>query len=286
MKKKTWQKKFKVISNNRIKGNYFKITLAAGQIAFHAKAGQFVMVKINSKTCEPLLRRPLSIHSVKKDNIEILYEVLGQGTQILSEKKPAEFLDLIGPLGNGFDLTPLSVPARPAGRRQAGNTHILTPILVAGGIGVAPLVFLAQKLKRRKALALIGARSKNRVLCEKEFKELGCGVKIATDDGSKGFKGRACELLEKTLNSFDRTSSIIYACGPEAMLKAICDITSKFGIKAFGSFEAHMACGIGACMGCTIEVREENAGKDSSAYKRVCKDGPVFALNQIIWRKD
>jgi dihydroorotate dehydrogenase electron transfer subunit len=270
MSKEVFQKNFKVISNQKIRGNYFEITLDAPGIALKAKPGQFVMLRPSSKTYQPLLRRPLSIHSVKKDKIKILYEVLGQGTQILSEKKPAEFLDLIGPLGNGFNLTP--------------NSYNLTSILVAGGIGVAPLVFLAQKLKGHKTLVLIGAKTKTHILCEKEFKELGCSVKIATEDGSRGFHGRVTDLLEKHLtpNTYNPTP-IIYACGPEAMFKAICNITSKSRIKAFGSFQAHMACGIGACMGCAIKTKDENITDTSFIYKSVCKDGPVFTLNQIIW---
>jgi len=273
MKKKTCQKKFKILSNRKIKGSYFKLTLVAPEIAFLARPGQFVMAQVNNNAYEPLLRRPLSIHAVKKDDIEILYERLGQGTEILSRKKPAEYLDLIGPLGNGFNLTP--------------ETYNLTPILVAGGIGVAPLVFLAQKLRPGKTLALIGARTKESLLCEKEFKELGCDVKIATDDGSKGFRGRVTDLLEKQfVSNISHRTPIMYACGPEPMLKACARIASQCGIKAFGSFEAHMACGMGACMGCAIKIEDQPAGKDNFVYKRVCKDGPIFGLNQIIWRKD
>ena len=122
MKKNLLQKNFKVIANNKIKGKYFKLTLDAGDIASIAKPGHFVMVEVN-KNSIPLLRRPMSIHSVKKDKIEILYEVLGQGTQILAQKKPGEYLNLIGPLGNGFEIT------------NAGNK---SSILIAGGMGVAP----------------------------------------------------------------------------------------------------------------------------------------------------
>ena len=287
MKKKTWQKKFKIISNRRIKGSYFKLILAAPEIAFFARPGQFVMAQVDSNVYEPLLRRPLSIHAVKKDNIEILYETLGQGTEILSRKKPAEYLDLIGPLGNGFDRVP--------------STEHRAPILVAGGIGVAPLVFLAQKLRPGKTLALIGARTKENLLCEKEFEELDCDVKIATDDGSKGFRGRVTDLLEKQLVSNishripntlpgrqagEHRTPIMYACGPAVMLKAIARIAAQYGIEAFGSFEAHMACGIGVCMGCAIKIKDQAPGKDKLVYKRVCKDGPVFGLSQIIWGKD
>ena len=129
-------------------------------------------------------------------------------------------------------------------------------------------------------MVLIGAKTKSHVLCEKEFKRLGCDVKIATDDGSRGFKGPVTGLLEQTLSSADSKISYIYACGPMPMLKSVAHIASKYRIAAAGSFEAHMACGIGACMGCVIKVQND------FVYKRVCRDGPVFALNQVIWGKE
>ena len=154
---------------------------------------------------------------------------------------------------------------------------------------------------KRKTLVLIGAKTKNRLLCEKEFKRLGCDVKIATDDGSRGFKGQVTELLEQTLSSANSKISYIYACGSTPMLKPVAYIASKYGIEASGSFEAHMACGIGACMGCVIKVqnvhqntwrtrhnawRENRKMQNNFVYKCVCKDGPVFALNQVIWGKE
>jgi dihydroorotate dehydrogenase electron transfer subunit len=270
MKKKTLQKNFKVASNNKIKGGYFKLVLDAADIASIANPGQFVMVEVSQGTLEPLLRRPMSIHSLKKDKIEILYEVLGEGTKILSRKKSGEYLNVIGPLGNGFEI------------RNSENI-----IMVAGGMGVAPLLFLAQRLPRRKNLILIGAKNKNGILCEKEFKESGCDVKIATDDGSRGFKGLVTGLLERVAADAASRLTSIYACGPAAMLKGVSSVASKYGISAWGSFEAHMACGIGACMGCVIKVRDQGRRhKENFAYKRVCKEGPVFALNQVIWGKE
>jgi dihydroorotate dehydrogenase electron transfer subunit len=299
MKEKAFLKKFRIIANKNICGNYFKISFAASDIASSSQPGQFVMVQVNRGVAEPLLRRPMSIHSVKKDKIEILYEVLGRGTQILSRKKSGEYLDVVGPLGNGFEIT---------------DADIKNTILVAGGMGVAPLLFLAERLWKRKSACvpphllrrgragrqnakrknsiLIGAKTKNNLFCEKEFKELGCDVKIATDDGSKGFKGQVSELLEQIISNTTCRVTGVYACGPAAMLKGISYIASKYGISAWGSFEAHMACGIGACMGCVIKVQNtkaphlfRQAGKTQNdfVYKRVCNDGPVFALNQVIW---
>jgi dihydroorotate dehydrogenase electron transfer subunit len=279
MKKKMLQKKLKVILNHKIKGKYFKLCLDSRDIASIAKPGQFLMLGLNRGVFEPLLRRPMSIHYVKNKQIEILYETLGQGTRVLSQKKPGEYLDVLGPLGNGFEIS----------RLDAASI-----ILVAGGMGVAPLLYLAQKLMKRKTqnakrktLVLIGAKTKKNILCEKEFKELDCSVKIATDDGTRGFKGKVSDLLKQTLSTIDYRLSTIYACGSTPMLKAVASIASKYKIEARGSFEAHMACGIGACMGCVIRVKDENRyNKEGFVYQRVCKDGPVFGLNQIIWGKE
>jgi dihydroorotate dehydrogenase electron transfer subunit len=210
--------------------------------------------------------------------------VVGKGTEILSQKKAREYLDIIGPLGNGFGYRTSYIVAR-------------TSILVVGGIGVVPLLFLAEKLNERNTqylpagrqgaipacrqagrntLVLIGAKTKDHILCEKEFKKLGYSVKIATDDGSKGFKGNVTELLRNILRStkYDMRYTI-YACGPRPMLKEIALISQKYNIPAQVSLEEHMACGIGACLGCAVNTRD--------GYKRVCKEGPVFDAEEIIW---
>lgn len=268
MKKTIVQKNFKVIANNQIKSGYFKLVLEAPAVASIAKPGQFVMVQVSHLPQGPLLRRPMSVHSVKKGKVEILYEVLGEGTQALSRKKSGGYLDVIGPLGNGFEISS-------CGKNAA---------LVAGGMGVAPLLFLAESMRKRKKTVLIGAKNKNGVLCEKEFKELGCEVKIATEDGSRGFQGLVTGLLERTAASAASGITSIYACGPAPMLQGVSSRASQYGISAWGSFEAHMACGIGACMGCVIKLQNGKCkAQNEFVYKRVCKDGPVFALNQVIW---
>ncbi len=201
--------------------------------------------------------------------MELLYEVVGQATEILSHRKPGEHLDVIGPLGNGFNLTP--------------NTYNLTPILVAGGMGVAPLLFLAEKLVKSQvtshkpqAVVLIGSKTKDQIICEKEFKDLGYDVKIATDDGSRGFKGKVTDLLRSFLRTTnDERRTTIYACGPKPMLKEINRVSKKYNIPAQVSLEEHMACGIGVCLGCVVNTKE--------GFKRVCKEGPVFSGNEIIW---
>ena len=217
-----------------------------------------------------LLRRPFSIHRAGKGKLEVLYAVVGEGTRLLSQKKPGKHLDVIGPLGNGFDY-----------ERRTTNDERL--ILVAGGMGVAPLIFLAEKLGQRskvkgqgKPLVLLGAGTKKQVLCEKEFKQLGCEVMVATDDGSVGFKGKVTDLLKDFLRPTSHVPRpTVYACGPRPMLRALSRISLKNNIPAQISLEEHMSCGIGACMGCVVDTLQ--------GFKRVCKEGPVFDAGQILW---
>ncbi|MFA5144870.1 MAG: dihydroorotate dehydrogenase electron transfer subunit [Candidatus Omnitrophota bacterium] len=267
-----FQIKGKILYNKKVKGSYFHLALEAPDIAKESLPGQFLNIKV-SNTYEPLLRRPLSIHSVRGRNIEVLYEVVGKGTKVLSEKGPGEVLDVIGPLGNGFTFN--SWAHGLAGSRT---------ILIGGGMGVAPLVFLADKIAglrargtKFKAQVLIGAKTKGNIICEKEFKDLGCSVKSATDDGSYGFKGRITDLLKNILRSASYDLPItIYACGPRLMLKEISAISRKYGIPAQISLEEHMACGIGACLGCVVNTKQ--------GLRRVCKDGPVFNADEINWK--
>ena len=194
--------------------------------------------------------------------------------------KSGEYLDIIGPLGSGFRLD------------ESRITNHESRILVAGGMGTAPLVFLANKLIRKRTTnhespitVLIGAKTKEDILCEKEFSKLGCEVMVSTDDGSRGFKGYVSDLLSHTLSTIDYRLSTIYACGPTPLLKEISRISYQRNIPAQLSLESHMACGIGACMGCVIKVTRapEHQSTRDFEYKRVCKEGPVFEANQILW---
>jgi len=262
------QKKVKILANQRIKDNYFKLVLADRSVAKAALPGQFIHARITADF-EPLLRRPFSIHRAGKGNLEILYEVVGNGTSILSQKKTGDYLDIMGPLGNGFKIPTPYLPCRPAGTLNATRC-----ILVAGGMGVAPLIFLAEKLVKSKILVLIGAKTKLQILCENEFKKLGCEVKIATDDGSSGFKGYVSDLLKHFLSTVDRRPSTIYACGPKPMLKEIKKVCATRNIFCQASFEENIACGLGACLGCAVKTR--------NGFKRVCVDGPVFDIKEVV----
>ena len=252
------QTKAKLISNSRVKENYWHAVLNAPQIAKAASSGQFINIKV-SDAVEPLLRRPLSIHRCRGSKLEILYAVIGPGTKILSRRKPGELLDVIGPLGTGFNV----------------DSKKSRAILVAGGMGVAPLLFLAEILKKKDTRILVGAKTKSQILCEKEFVDAGCGVTIATDDGSCGFKGYVSQLLLQELKTHNAKFTTIYACGPKPMLKEISRIAQARKIPAQVSLEEHMACGIGACLGCVVNTTQ--------GYKRVCKEGPVFEAKEIIW---
>jgi len=276
--------KAKILLNQKIARDHFKLVLNVEGLKTPARAGQFFHIKPGSDY-DPLLRRPISVHRTgpRPNIVEILYKVVGKGTHLMSRRSKGTYLDVIGPLGNGF-----KVP------RQQSNF-----ILVAGGMGVAPLVALSEELakfRKRTITVIIGAKTKDFVICKREFKDLGAKVLIVTEDGSVGEKALASNLLEDVIGQFDlrkavtpfsakKASSItigdyrpdvgLYACGPIAMLKEVAKISSYYRIQVQASLEERMGCGIGACLGCAV--------KTGYGYKRVCKDGPVFNLEEIIW---
>lgn len=266
------QGRYKIISNKKVGPDYFKMLICAPNIAQQARPGQFVHLRCTNSSdlgsdTQPLLRRPFSFHRFNQNNFEILYKVVGQGTRILAKKRQGERIDVLGPLGNGFDIKPTSNQQRP------------TTILVAGGMGVAPLLALAEKLvdaNRSKILVLIGAKTKKAVLCARGFRKLGAKVRVATEDGSQGFKGLVTKLLKDILPStINYRLSTIYACGPKSMLQEIAGFSDNRKMPTWACLEENLACGLGACLGCAI--------KTQLGYKRVCKDGPVFKLQEIVW---
>jgi dihydroorotate dehydrogenase electron transfer subunit len=268
--------KCSVLSNVFIKERRLLMELAVGAPFKPALPGQFLHIRVED-SCDPLLRRPLSIHDIiasRKDGgyiARILYEVVGKGTALLSEKKPFSEIDVLGPLGAGFDLQKI---------RKEGHV-----VVVAGGMGVAPLFFLARKLIQdaqhasgnSKIIILIGAKTRHDILREKEFKDLGCDVRVATEDGSKGFKGRVTDLLKEQLLAFRGQPSVVCACGPKPMLAVVSAIARQHRVPAQVSLEEFMGCGLGACLGCVIRT--------TSGYRRICHDGPVFDAADILWKE-
>lgn len=266
----------RISRNEKVAHDFYKMRLESPYLARTIKPGQFIEIR-SSDSSEPLLRRPFSVHRILKNGIEILYEVLGRGTTALSQRKAGKYLDIIGPLGNGFDI-----------RLTAYNLP-LTAILIAGGMGVAPLVALAEKLVhspwsivhgKKKIYALLGAATKDRIICERDFKKIDIEVVISTEDGSKGKKGLVTEVLTSLLSTIDYGPSTIYACGPNAMLEEVARIAGLLRIPCQVSLEEYMACGVGVCLGCPVKVRSKTVGYE---YKMVCKDGPVFDAKEIAW---
>ena len=262
----------KILENKKITADIYRMRVKSAYLGREAKPGQFVEVRC-SDSLEPLLRRPLGVHRIAKGGIELLYEVVGQGTALLAKKKTGEALDIVGPLGVGFDIR---------GKGQGSRVKVL----VAGGIGVAPLLSLAESLAvSKKIIVILGAKTKEHVLCEAEFKKLGCEVLVSTDDGSKGKKGFATNVLKYFLRKTkDERRKTIYACGPTAMLKAVAEIAKTHRIPCQVSLEERMACGVGVCLGCPVKVNTQYAIHNTQyEYKMVCKDGPVFDAKEIAW---
>lgn len=232
------------------------------------KAGQFLDIKIDSP--ELNLRRPFCIHHTEGETVYVLFRIRGRGTELMSQMKAGDELDILGPLGTGFKI-------------RKHSYHVL----VAGGMGVAPLVSLAAKLaenrkskveNNEKLIVLLGARSKEEVLCKKDFEKMGAKVLVATDDGSQGFKGNSVQLLEEQLKMFpnDIKDMAVYMCGPEIMFETGAKLLEEYpNIFAQASFEQFMGCGVGTCRACVINTIH--------GYRRACKDGPVFNLREVIF---
>lgn len=274
----------KVVSNENIGGNLFRLKLDCGR-AVKALPGQFINILV-SEFYTPLLRRPFSIYEAEKKTLTIVYKVLGDATRILSEKKPGDELNFLGPLGN-----PYPIPER--GDR---NSEL---IIIGGGTGAASTYFLAKYLKQKKVKFkfIQGARSKSQMVASAEFKKLGCV--FTTDDGSLGRKGFVTDVLEEwvegggrkaegkpqhasrsTLRAPQDMKFTVFACGPKPMFKAIREVAEKKpNVKVFASFEEYMGCGIGACLSCVVELKKG----DYTEYKRVCKDGTVFDLSDVVF---
>lgn len=252
-----------VCAQERLTDMVCRLTLKAPRIAAHAKPGQFVMVACQAAGYDPLLRRPFSIHQASVDGtVQLLYKIVGRGTQLLSSFLPGQELSLVGPLGRGFHLQS-DVPA----------------CLVGGGMGIAPLFFLASRLITlgldTRPVALLGAGTAQEIdpLAD-AFAHIGCEARLATDDGSRGHHGFVSELLAAYLPA----KAKFYVCGPEAMMAAVAQQCLAADCACEVSLETHMACGLGACLGCTVH------GADGT-YRHVCKHGPVLAAQEVAWKR-
>lgn len=252
-----------VLSHKSVGRGYYRIVLKVPDIAAAARPGQFIMLRV-SENLDPLLARPFGISAVPtKSSIEILYRVIGRGTTMLTGRKTGEQIGILGPLGTGFPL-----PDK--------NT---TLIMVAGGSGFPPLHFLSQQTVCSSHLFL-GSRDSECLppaSILKNFRATCTRVHIATEDGSMGTKGMTTDILKAFVTKLEQKFKIVLcACGPHTMLAAISKIALVHAIPCYVSMEERMACGLGACMGCSIPMK-------AGGYKRACKEGPVFNAQEIDW---
>lgn len=245
-------------------GEYNLLTVASPRLAKAASPGQFVMIKV-APGPYPLLRRPLSIHSREDDRLEFFFKTAGTGTAILAAKRPGETLDLLGPLGKGFQAPPV-----PEGKLAC---------LVGGGRGIAPLFFLAADLHARgvKVRVLYGGRTAADVALRARFEAQCYETSLATDDGSVGFHGLVTALFSR--EAARRRPDIVYACGPDPMFEALAREVRRLDVPAQFSLESIMGCGIGACWGCVKRIRTA-AGEE---WVKICEAGPVFDPAAVVW---
>jgi dihydroorotate dehydrogenase electron transfer subunit len=283
-----------VVFNRRISAAYRHLGIVAPGFPRAFGPGQFVMVR-PSFSVDPFLPRALSIYRIAPSadsagpTVEILYKVLGKGTQCLSRMEAGQEAEILGPLGNNFTV----------------RENVEAAVLVAGGIGVPPIAALARHTRNpqsaiRKCVVFLGGKTSEDILCVKDFEAAGATVHITTEDGSMGARGLITDLLVSFLESCDDRAARqsgnqegpnrpiaqspnrlhIFTCGPPGMLAAVSRLAQTYGVACQTSVEANMACGFGACMGCAIEARSDGFGPN---YKLVCKDGPVFDSRELVW---
>ena len=237
---------FEIKSNELISEGVYEMVLSADEKR-EILPGQFINLKVEGFT----LRRPISVCHADEKTVTILYKTPGKGTEKLSSMKAGETIDVLTELGNGFDMS------------KAGER----PLLAGGGIGTAPLYLLAEKLIQagKEVTVAMGFAKKEEIYYKEKFEALGAKVLVATADGSEGTKGFVTDIM-------DGDYTYLYTCGPKMMLKAVYD---KWEGEGEFSFEERMGCGFGACVGCSMMTK--------AGAKRVCKDGPVFDKEVIIW---
>jgi len=237
---------FTVTENSPLTDRVSRLVLR-GDVSVIERPGQFVQLRLDGL----FLRRPFSVCDRDTDSFTVLFETVGKGTAKLRDIQPGAKLDALTGLGNGFDLN------------ACGDA----PLLIGGGTGVSPLYWLAKALLKqsKRPTALLGFNTAGDVFYENEFRALGVETVVTTVDGSYGVKGFVTDAMDREYTGF-------YTCGPEAMMKAVCEHTDKPGQL---SFDKRMGCGFGACMGCTVKTK--------NGLKRICKDGPVLSSEEVLW---
>jgi dihydroorotate dehydrogenase electron transfer subunit len=266
----------RILSNVEISPGYWRIRLTAPRQFASAKPGQFVMARVNDGI-DPLLRRPLAIFNIGTRTpaesggavqlwFEMLYKVVGKGTARLSTRRETDGINILGPLGKGFEM--------------GGDDE--EKLLVGGGIGLAPLYLLATALVKRPSPVRLfaGGRTRDDLLCLTDFETLGVDCHGATEDGSFGARGFVTTALNRHLDALEGKATL-YACGPDGMLRALAGIAAERALPCQVSLEGHMACGVGACLGCV--VTGEKHSPQTPDYRCICTEGPVFESGELAW---
>ena len=263
-----------ILSNQEVSPGYFRMRILAPGFGAKAKSGQFLMFRVQ-RSLPPLLRRPFGIFRTgelapdcegmpPKEYVEILYKCVGRGTNIMCELHEGDHVELLGPLGKGFEHDP---------DKQ-------DKILVGGGIGLVPLFMLASELvEEYNVRLLMGGRTRDDILAVTEFERLGVETYVSTDDGSLGEEGFVTEVLKRKLKKYPEAE--VFACGPTPMLKAVNEICSQQEVALQVSLEEHMACGVGACLGCVVKGAGHT--EENPSYLCTCKVGPVFQAERLDW---
>lgn len=249
--KKTY--KCKLITKLELCPGIYDFVVEAPEIAAQATVGQFLHITCGGGT---LLRRPISICDTGDKFVRFCFQVKGEGTRLLAEREPGDLIDIMGPLGHGFTV-------------EADKKAVV----IGGGIGVFPLLQLARETE---GAVFLGFRNKDMVVCEDDFLEAHNNVTICTDDGSYGYNGYAIAAMGEYL--LENDADVIYCCGPTPMLKAVKQIAEHRNIPCQLSLEERMGCGIGACLTCVCETKDEGMGK----MKQVCTCGPVFDSKEVV----
>jgi len=250
------QETVSIYSVEHLTSEILELTFISEYIGSTAKPGQFINIRVDSNF--PLLRRPFSIFNTDGNKISIVFNVIGTGTKMLARKRRGDTMDVVGPCGN--DFIPYS----------SGDYD--TAIFVAGGIGVAPFPFFTRHFPNDKSIiTFLGARQKE-LIVTKGLKN----VKVSTDDGSDGMKGTVLELIKNNFSKNKYGKTRFFTCGPTRMMKALAEYAVELGVECYASLETDMACGIGLCQGCNIEI----VGGEKK-YKLVCKEGPIFETRTV-----
>ncbi len=265
----------KVLSNKNIKNSpYYLISISSQEISKEAKPGQFIMLGLQDRL-GGFLRRPYSVCGANgtfiegtEDSFQLLYKIVGKGTRALSKVKKGEEILILGPLGNAFEPNDIST--------KNDTEHLI----IAGGVGSAPFPLLIHFLNKSgiKPTMLYGAKNRNDLPLRQWFKKYCGDLQISTEDGSQGRKGVVSTLFKEYKPQNRKV--IVYACGPQGMLKIISAISKERRYQALGSFEERMACGFGVCLGCALPVKGTS---NEERFKHICSDGPIFNMEEVIF---